>query len=256
MNNQVALITGSSGGIGAAVAVRLARDFSHIALTGRNLKELGPVAQSITAAGAEVFLIEADLRLVPAAEEVIQKTLAQFGKLNALVNIAGAVPQEHLFAMTEEQWNDGEQMKLHGARRLTIMAWEALSASQGSVIFTSGNTAVTPKPGFAAVGVINAAIAALSKTFAEQGISDGVQVNCVMPGAVMTKRRQQHLAKWSEEKSMTMTEAEGSFLKEIKIKRYGQPEEIAELMAFLLSPLSRWITGTVQRIDGGEIKAV
>jgi 3-oxoacyl-[acyl-carrier protein] reductase len=79
----------------------------------------------------------------------------------------------------------GTELKLHGTRRLTLHAWEALKASKGSVVFISGSAAFDPKPASAAVATINAAIIALAKAFSEQGIKDGVQVNSVVPGAVM-----------------------------------------------------------------------
>ena len=94
-----------------------------------------------------------------------------------------------LVARSDEQWNTGMELKFHGARRLTIRAWDALRESKGAVVFISGNAAVIPRPGAAAVGAINAAIEALAKAFAERGIEDGVQVNSVSPGAIMTGRR-------------------------------------------------------------------
>jgi 3-oxoacyl-[acyl-carrier protein] reductase len=101
-----------------------------------------------------------------------------------------------LFEMTDAQWEDGMALKLHGAHRLTIRAWDALKASNGAVVLISGSAALDPKPGFAAVATINAAIIALAKAFAEQGIKDGVQVNSVVPGAVMTGRRRSFLNQW------------------------------------------------------------
>jgi 3-oxoacyl-[acyl-carrier protein] reductase len=108
------------------------------------------------------------------AEILVKKTLDRFGRIDALLNIAGAVPQVNLFEMSDEQWQDGLELKLHGARRLTILAWDPLRASQGSVVLISGSAALDPKPGFAAVATINAAIIVLAKAFAEQGIKDGV----------------------------------------------------------------------------------
>jgi NAD(P)-dependent dehydrogenase (short-subunit alcohol dehydrogenase family) len=99
--------------------------------------------------------------------------------------------------MTDAQWEDGLTLKLHGARRLTIRAWDPLKASNGSVVLISGSATLDPKPGFAAVAAVNAAIIALAKAFAEQGIKDGVQVNSVVPGAVMTGRRQSFFEKWA-----------------------------------------------------------
>jgi 3-oxoacyl-[acyl-carrier protein] reductase len=136
------------------------------------------------------------LREPAAAEKIVKETLGRFGRIDALVNIAGAVPQIDLFEMTDAQWDDGMALKFHGARRLTIRAWDALKASRGSVVLLSGLAAYDPKPGFAAVAATNAAIIALAKAFAEQGIKDGVQVNSVSPGAVMTGRRESFFQKW------------------------------------------------------------
>jgi len=190
------------------------------------------------------------------AETLIEGTLDRFGRIDALLNIAGAVPQIDLFEMTDEQWQGGLELKLHGARRLTILAWEALKASKGSVVLISGSAALDPKPGFAAVATINAAIIALAKAFAEQGIKDGIQVNSVVPGSVMTGRRQSFIEKWAPTHGMTVEEATKKFPAEAGISRFGNPEEIAELMAFLVSPAAKWLTGTSVRIDGGEIKGI
>jgi 3-oxoacyl-[acyl-carrier protein] reductase len=147
-------------------------------------------------------------------------------------------------------------LKLHGARRLTIRAWDALKASNGSVVLISGSAALDPKPGFAAVAAVNAAIIALAKAFAEQGIKDGVQVNSIVPGAVMTGRRRSFLEKWAPAHNMSVEEATKKFPEEAGISRYGQPEEIAELLAFMVSPGAKWMTGASLRMDGGEIKGI
>ena len=147
-------------------------------------------ASAVNAAGAESLIYALDLREPQSAEIVVKGTLDRLGRIDALLNIAGAVPQIDLFEMTDAQWEDGMALKLHGARRLTIQAWDALKASNGSVVLISGSAALDPKPSFAAVAAINAAIIALAKAFAEQGIKDGVQVNSVVPGAVMTGRRE------------------------------------------------------------------
>jgi 3-oxoacyl-[acyl-carrier protein] reductase len=147
-------------------------------------------------------------------------------------------------------------LKLHSARRLTIRAWDALKVSKGSVVLISGSAALDPKPGFAAVATINAAIIALAKAFAEQGIKDGVQVNSVVPGAVMTNRRRSFLDKWALEHGMTVEQAMKEFPEKAGIARYGEPEEITGLMAYLVSREARWLTGASVRMDGGEIKGI
>ena len=253
---SVAVITGASQGIGRATAIRLARDFSAVALAARNADELKAVASAVKSAGAEPLVLDLDLSKVESAETLVQTTLDRFGRIDALLNIAGAVPQIDLFEMTDEQWCAGMELKLHGARRLTIQAWEALKNSNGSVVFMSGSASLDPKPAFAAVAATNAAITALAKAFAEQGIKDGVQVNSLVPGPVMTNRRRSFMDKWAPAHNMSVAEAMKKFPDEVGISRYGQPEEIAELIAFMVSPAAKWMTGTSVRMDGGEIKGI
>jgi len=254
--NSVAIVTGASQGIGRSTAIRLARDFAAIALAARNGNELKEVAGAVKTAGAEAVICELDLSKVESAECLVNGTLDRFGRIDALLNIAGAVPQIDLFEMTDEQWRAGMELKLHGARRLTIHAWEALKKSNGSVVFMSGSAALDPKPAFAAVAATNAAIIALAKAFAEQGIKDGVQVNSIVPGAVMTGRRRSFLEKWATVHNMSVEEATRQFPDKAEISRYGRPEEIADLLAFMVSPAAKWMTGTSVRMDGGEVKGI
>ncbi len=254
--DSVAIVTGASQGIGRATALRLARDFSAIVLVARNKEELQRTSAAVEAAGAESLLCAVDLREPQSADVVVDTALGRFGKIDALLNIAGAVPQIDLFEMTDAQWDDGVALKLHGARRLTIRAWEALKASKGSVVLISGSAALDPKPGFAAVAAINAAIIALAKAFAEQGIKDGVQVNSLVPGAVMTGRRESFLKKWAPAHDLSVEEAVRKFPEEVGIARFGRPEEIADLMAFIVSPAAKWMTGASIRMDGGEVKGI
>jgi 3-oxoacyl-[acyl-carrier protein] reductase len=227
MPESVAIVTGASQGIGHATAVRLARDFSALVLVARNRANLEQTAQAVKAAGADVLVIDADLAEPSVAQAIVAQALAAFGRIDALVNIAGAVPQIDLFEMTDAQWENGLALKLHGARRLTIAAWPALKAARGAVVLMSGNSALFPKAPYAAVGTINAAIVALAKAFSDRGITDGVQVNSVLPGPVMTGRRRSYLQHWAPLHNMTVEQATASFPKEAGIARYGEPEEIA-----------------------------
>ena len=128
--NSVAIVTGASQGIGRSTAIRLARDFSAIVLAARDANALKEVADTVKAAGAEPLICDLDLSKIESAEALVKTTLDRFGRIDALLNIAGAVPQIDLFEMTEEQWRAGMELKLHGARRVTICAWEALKKSQ------------------------------------------------------------------------------------------------------------------------------
>jgi 3-oxoacyl-[acyl-carrier protein] reductase len=253
---SVAIVTGASQGIGRATALRIARDFSAVVLAARDANALEEVADVVKTANAEPLICKLDLSRTESSEALVRATLDRFGRIDALLNIAGAVPQIDLFEMTDEQWRGGMELKLHGARRVTILAWKALKQSKGSVVFMSGSAALDPKPAFAAVAATNAAITALAKAFAEQGIKDGVQVNSIVPGAVMTERRRSFLEQWAPAHKMSVEEATKQFPEKVEISRYGRPEEIADLLAFMVSPAAKWMTGASVRIDGGEIKGI
>lgn len=253
---SVAIVTGASQGIGRATAIRLARDFQAVVLSARQEDELHKTADAVKSAGAELLTCALDLREPLSAQVLIDRTLDRFVRIDGLINIAGAVPQIDLFEMTDAQWEDGAALKLHGARRLTVRAWEALKAVNGAVVFISGSAALDPKPAFAAVATINAAIIALAKAFAEQGIKDGIQVNSVVPGAVMTGRRRSFMEKWAPAHGMSVEKALEEFPEKAGIARYGKPEEIAGLMAYLVSKEARWLTGASVRMDGGEVKGI
>jgi 3-oxoacyl-[acyl-carrier protein] reductase len=256
MSQSVAIVTGASRGIGRATAIRLARDFSAVVVVARSAETLQDTAAKVRAEGAEPLALALDLQEPASAEIVVKQTLDRYRRIDALINVAGAVPQTDLFAMTDAEWNDGLALKFHGARRLTIKAWEALKSARGAVVLTSGATALAPKPALAAVATINAAIAALAKAFSERGIVDGVQVNSVLPGPVMTDRRRTMLSRYAASQNLSLDDAMPRFAAEAGISRYGQPEEIADLMAFLVSPAARWMTGAAVRMDGGEAKAI
>src|ERR1700739_3253931 len=117
MAKSVAIVTGASRGIGKATAVRLGRDFSALVLVARDRANLEQTAEAVRAASAEALVIAADLAESSAARIVVEQTFTAFGRIDALLNIAGAVPQIDLFEMTDAEWDCGTALKLHGARR-------------------------------------------------------------------------------------------------------------------------------------------
>lgn len=256
MSARVAIVTGASRGIGRATAIRLAQDFDAITLVARTPETLDSASAEVRTAGAEALVLPRDLRDGAACQDVVSATLDRFGRIDALVCIAGAVPQGDLFTLSEGQWSDGLALKFHSARQLTIAAWPALRVSGGSVVITSGTSALTPKASLAAVGTINAAIIALAKAFAERGVEEGVQVNSILPGPVMTDRRRAMLQNYADQRGLTLDDAITLFADEAGIARYGMPEDIAHTIAFLVAPQTRWLTGTAIRVDGGEISAI
>jgi 3-oxoacyl-[acyl-carrier protein] reductase len=256
MSQSVAIVTGASSGIGRATALRLARDYTGIGIVARKKHELEILADEIRAVGSEPLVIDADLSAERSPETVVARTVDRFGRIDALANIAGAVPGIDLFDMTDAQWNAALALKFHGARRLTLEAWDALKASRGGVVMMSGSSADVPTAAQAAIGSINAAIVALAKAFADRGMDDGVQVNSILPGPVLTGRRLGMIQQWAKVHGTTIEQAKADFIEKSGVRRFGEPEEVAELLSYILSPAARWMTGTAVRIDGGEVKVV
>lgn len=251
-----AIVTSASRGIGRATAIRLAWEFDLVTVAAGDELALELSASDIRTAGAAALPVVADLRTKGAAAELVARTLEATGQINAVVNIAGAVPQAGLLTMTDEQWNDGLTLKLHGARRLALAAWPHLVASRGVLLFMSGATALMPKASLAFMSTINAAILALAKAFADQGLTDRVQVNSIQPGSVMTDRRLTIIARFAPKRGLQIAEAMDVYAQESGIASYGRQEGIAELVAFLLSPGARWMTGSPLRMDGGGTRSI
>jgi 3-oxoacyl-[acyl-carrier protein] reductase len=253
---RVVLVSGASGGLGSAAALRLADDYDAIVLVARTSEKLEAVAQQIRGRRRKALVLPLDLRLTDAAEAAVAAAMAAFGRLDGLAAIAGAVSQADLFELDEAAWADALALKFHSARRLTLAAWPHLKATGGAVVITSGATALAPTAALGAVSTINAFITALAKAFADRGAKDGVRVNSLLPGPVLTDRRRKMIARFAAARGLGADEAIPIFEKEAGILRYGTPEEVAEVYAWLLSPAARWVHGASIRIDGGEAKAV
>jgi 3-oxoacyl-[acyl-carrier protein] reductase len=145
-NQSVAIVTGASRSFGCATAIREVRDFSAVVVVARSLETLQETASKVHAEDAEPLALALDLCEPGSAGPVVKQILDRYGRIDALINVAGPVPQTDLFAMTDAEWNDGLSLKFHGARRLTINPWEALKSARGAVVLTSGATAGLPRP--------------------------------------------------------------------------------------------------------------
>jgi NAD(P)-dependent dehydrogenase (short-subunit alcohol dehydrogenase family) len=238
------VVTGASRGIGKAIAVRLSSDGYRVIVTGRDRDALA--ATSAELAGPNHW-IALDLREPQAGEALIDFALQCFGRIDVLVNNAGATKRGEFTALSDTDWLDGYSLKLFAAVRLTRLAWPYLRASKGSVVNIAGVGGRTPGPEFALGGSVNAAMMAMTKSLAETGIADGVQVNCVNPGPVRTDRFTRRLSQGMDESRFVETE---------RITRVGEPDEIAGLVSFIVSPAGALLQGALIDMDGGSVKSV
>jgi len=225
-------------------------------LTARDVALLDDAVLTIVAAGGKAVRIAADLRESESATKIARKAAEAFGGLDILVNNAGATKRGEFEELSDDDWSDGFALKFFGAVRLSRAAWPSLRAARGSVVFISGSGGRTPGAQFAIGGSVNAALLSFTKSLAETGLREGVQVNCVNPGPVRTARLDTRLARIAAEKGVTQERALEIFLSSEKITRVAEPEEIAALVGFITGPMGRSLHGSLIDIDGGSTKTI
>jgi NAD(P)-dependent dehydrogenase (short-subunit alcohol dehydrogenase family) len=256
LDGKVAIVTGASRGIGYAIALRLASDGANIVLCARDRALLDQASREVENTGSAACVVAQDLRLPDAGERVIDAAAARFGAIDILINNAGATKRGEFELLTEDDWTDGFALKLFGAVRMARAAWPYLRQRAGSLVNIAGSGGRTPGPQFAIGGAVNAALLSFTKALADIGLRDGVQVNAVNPGPVRTARFETRLAQTAAQHGVGMAEALGIFIQEEKVTKLGEPEDIAALVSFILSPNGRLLHGSLVDADGGLTKTI
>ncbi len=256
MNQPVAIVTGASRGIGRSIALRFAENRMRVVLCAREGTNLTQALQAVHQTGAMALAVPLDLRLPEAPQQLVKATIDAFGQIDVLVNNAGATKRGEFEELTEQDWADGFALKFFGTVRLTRAAWPHLKAQSGSVVNIAGTGGRTPGPTFALGGSVNAALLSLTKALADLGIRDGVQVNAVNPGPIRTDRFHKMIANGAAREGMEEAAYEEQFIRNSQMTRLGVPEDIAQLVAFLVHPGNRFMQGAVIDMDGGQTKSL
>lgn len=251
--NKVAIVTGASRGIGKAIVEMLSAEGMKVTLVARSQADLESVAKSLP---NESLVQAIDLREPDSANQVVAATIERFGRLDLLVNNAGATKRGDFLALTDAEWTDGFALKFYGAMRLSRAAWTHLQAVNGTIINIIGVGGRTGSAEFTIGGAVNAALMNLTKALADRGIRDGVRVNAINPGTIATERLQIRIRNYAREKEISLEEAATRMPREMNIARFGDPVEIARAVAFLASPEAAYIQGTVLDVDGGATRTL
>ena len=256
LEGKIAIVTGASRGIGRAIALRLAKDGATLVLAARTEEDLAKVALEIKSQGGTATGVPGDLRDPNAPAALVNAALRAHGAIDIVVNNAGATKRGDFFELTDADWEDGFALKFLGAVRLTRAAWPHLKARRGSVVNIIGAGGRTPSAEFTIGGSVNGAGLSFTKAIADIGIQDGVQVNAINPGRVKTDRFQQTLAAEAVHHGGDLNAALQAIIRKSNIVRLGEPEDVANLAAFLVSPQSRYMQGALIDLDGGQTKTI
>jgi len=256
LQGKISIVTGASRGIGRSIAVRLAAAGSSVVLTARDQALLDAAAAEIRAASGTAESIALDLRAPGAGRGIVEFAIARFGRIDIVVNNAGATKRGDFLDLTDDDFADGFALKYFGSVRLTRAAWPHLKAAAGSVIFISGVGGRTPGAQFTIGGSVNAALLSLTKALADLGLRDGVQVNAVNPGTIRTARYTGRLNALAKERGLDTESAEREYVKNAAIARIGEPEDIAALVAFMAGPDGKMLHGALIDIDAGATKTI
>ncbi len=253
---KTAIVTGASRGIGKAIALRLAGEGAQVVLAARDVNLMEHAVTEIERAGGRAAHLAVDLREMDAAKRTVDFALQTYGQIDVVVNNAGATKRGDFLELTDEDWADGFALKFFGAMRLTRVAWPHLRAKAGSVLNVSGVGGRMPGALFTIGGSVNAALLSFTKAMADIGIRDGVQVNAVNPGSIRTERYRRMLEANARQQGTDVETAERRLIESARTTRVGEPEDIAALVAFVVSPEGRFLQGALIDMDGGATKVI
>jgi 3-oxoacyl-[acyl-carrier protein] reductase len=253
LKGKIALVTGSSRGIGRGIAVAFADAGCDLLLTGRDAAALEEVAKSVRGKGRRAAVRVLDLRDANAAETLVEATRNEFGGLDILVNNAGTTKRGDFFALTDADWEDGYALKFFAHVRLARAAWPLLKERRGALVAIGGTSGRKPEKQFTIGSSVNAAVAAFTKCLADLGKEDGVRVNCIHPSLVETERQWKRIRAEVERTGEPEADVRARFCRETGFTRYGTVEDVADLVTFIVSSRATWLHGATVDLDGGEI---
>jgi NAD(P)-dependent dehydrogenase (short-subunit alcohol dehydrogenase family) len=253
VKDKIAIVTGASKGIGKAIAKELAGEGVHLVLCAREKEGLETATKELENVNCvEILTVSADLSRIEGVEKVVAQAIERFKKIDILINNAGAIRPGTLLSKPDADWQVDWELKIFGYLRMIRKVFPGMQQTGGGrIINIIGLAGEQPNAGYLAGGGANAALMNMTKALADEGAPYNILVNGVNPGPTRTERHKDLMARMAEEKGVTPAEAEAEWMSSNPMKRAANPEEIAAVVAFLVSQRSSYVNGVIIPVDGG-----
>jgi NAD(P)-dependent dehydrogenase (short-subunit alcohol dehydrogenase family) len=247
LQNQVAIVTGSTSGLGEAIAIRFAREGTKVVIVGRNADRAGEVCKTIEAEGGSAFFVKADVTSETDVKNIVEKTVERFGTIDILVNNAGMVIPGAVVDLSLEQWSTTFEVNVTSAYLVSHYALPImLDKRKGSIIHISSEAGLKGFKNRSAYCAAKASLVGLTKAMAVDHSPFGIRVNCICPGTIETPMVKQLIE--NHENPVGMKQ---EFLQRRLTPELGSPAEIAEAAVYFALPENTYVTGSILAIDGG-----
>ena len=258
LKGKVAIVGGASKGLGRACAQVLAEEGVSVALCSRSQQDIENAAEEIRGSTGTICLpIAGDLDRHETIRTLVATTVERFGRLDILVNNSGGPPLTYANTASEEQWATAVERSLLFFARMSREALPHLKRGGGGrIINILASTVYQPIPNLALSGATRMGVVAFAKSLSDEVGRDGILVNNVCPGSILSERMLSNVTARAKEKGMSVDDALAERAAETAVGRIGEPRELANLVAFLASSKSSYITGTTMRVDGGLVRSV
>lgn len=257
LSGKTALVMASSQGLGFAIAEKLVKEGTNVMISGRDEEKLIRKAAELESIGlGKVAFQKTDITETGDIKRLISKTIEVFGSLHLLINNAGGPPAGTFEDLTDDDWQNAFELNLMSYIRAIREALPYLKIQGGRILNIASSSIKEPIPGLILSNTFRTGIVGLSKTLATELAPHNILINTIAPGRIATDRVR-HLDQFTADKQGVDVETVELTMKaQIPLKRYGTPEEFANVAVFLLSDANTYMTGSSFLVDGGMMKSI